>query len=88
MLGVQLLHATLAGEDVCQVVNAKRLLRDWMDGRQRLVGHVGLNVIPLCGDLIFLKDEFLLFAHTFLIIGLVLCGAKILNINRKKESEK
>jgi hypothetical protein len=65
MLGVQLLHAALAGEDVCQVVNAKRLLRGGMDGGQRLVRHVGLDVIPLRRNLILLKDEFFLFAHNF-----------------------
>jgi hypothetical protein len=44
-----------------KVVDSQRLFRGWMDGRQRLVGHVGLNVVPCCGQLMFLKDESLLF---------------------------
>jgi hypothetical protein len=32
-----------------------------MDGRHGLVGHVGENVVPLCGDFVLLQDEFLLF---------------------------
>ena len=63
MLGIQFLHAALAREDVCQVINAQRLLGDGMDGRQGLVGHVGLNVVPLCRNLTLLKDEFFLFSH-------------------------
>ncbi len=63
MLSVEFLHAALSGEDVCQVVNAEGLLGGGVDGRQRLVGHVGLNVVPLGRNLALLEDEFLLFSH-------------------------
>jgi hypothetical protein len=63
MLCVQLLHTALTGEDVCEVVDSQGLLRSRMDGRHGLVGHVSLNVVPLCWNLTLLEDEFFLFRH-------------------------
>ena len=71
VLGVQLLYTALTRENVCQVVDTQRLLRGRMDGRHGFVGHICLNVVPLCGDFALLEDEFFLFAHTFIDIGLV-----------------
>ena len=66
---VEFLHAALAWEYVGEVVNAQRLLRGGMDGRQRLVGHVGLNVVPCCGQFVLLKDKSLLFHKVDIFIS-------------------
>ena len=75
MLLVELLHAAFAGEDMGQVVDRQRLMCLRVDGRQCLVGHVGLYVVPLCGNLAFLKNEFLLFAHD-IVCFVVICLQK------------
>ena len=72
MLLVEFLHATLAWEDVCEIVHAQRLLRSGMDGRQRLVGHVSLNVVPCRRHLILLKDKSFLFHNGFIFNVIVL----------------
>jgi hypothetical protein len=69
MLGIQFLYTAFTGEDVCQIVNAKGLLGSWMDGGHGLVRHVSLNVVPLCGDLILLENEFFLFCHCVFVVG-------------------
>ena len=55
MLGVELLTGTFHAEDVSKVFGHHRLMGGRMEGRQRLVGHVGLDVIPLCGDVFLLQ---------------------------------
>jgi len=68
MLRVQFLHTALTGEDVCQVIDTQRLLRSRVDGRHGLVGHVCLNIVPLCWDLTLLEDEFFLFSHNIKVL--------------------
>ena len=79
VLGVELLHAAFAWEDVCQVIDAQGLLGSRVDGRHGLVGHVGLDVVPLCRNLTLLEDEFFLFSHNNISFGLVISGAKVRN---------
>ena len=56
-----------------------------MNGRQRLVGHVGQDVVPLCWNLTLLEDEFLLFSHDFKVLGIKISDAKVLNIIKNEE---
>ena len=55
MLLIELLHTALPWEDVGKVVNTKGLLRSRMDGRERLVRHVSLDVVPLLWQLTLVK---------------------------------
>ena len=63
VLGVQLLSAALHVEDVGQVLGLEGLVCLWVQGRQRLIGHVGLDIVPLLGYLVFFEQIFLLSFH-------------------------
>jgi hypothetical protein len=68
MLGVQFLYTTLTRKDARQVVHAQGLPGGRMDGRQGLVGHVGLDVIPCCRQLVLLQNKSLLSHLAFVLL--------------------
>ena len=53
--GVQFLTATFFGEDREQILGFERLMSGRMERGQRLVGHVGLDVVPIVRNLGFRK---------------------------------
>ena len=50
MLLVKLLARAFFIEDMCQVLNMKGLMGSRIERWQRFIGHVGLNVVPLTGN--------------------------------------
>lgn len=64
---VHFLAAELFGEDGVEVFGLEGLTGGRVEGWHGLVGHVGLNVVPLSWNLVFGEEVTLcLFAHDFL----------------------
>ena len=63
VLGIELLARTLFAEYMSQVFRTYGLVVLWVERWQRLGGHVGLDVVPLPGNLGFLEQKSLLFFH-------------------------
>ena len=61
---IEFLASALGSEDMAEVLGCERLVVGWVKRWQGLVGHVCLDVVPLCWDLFLCEDEFLLF-HIF-----------------------
>ena len=74
MFGVQFLDAALAREDVGQIVHTQRLLGGRMKRGHGLVGHIGLNVIPCCGQLVLLQNKSFLFHFGYVFILIMFKG--------------
>ena len=70
---IEFLASALGSEDMAEVLGCERLVVGWVKRWQGLVGHVCLDVVPLCWDLFLCEDEFLLF-HIFFLLLLPLGG--------------
>ena len=53
---IQFLTATFLGEDRIKFLGRKGLFCSRIKGRQRLVGHLGLNIIPIAGDFFLVQQ--------------------------------
>ena len=63
VLAIEFLFRTFITEDVGKILGRQRLLSGRIEGRQWLVGHLGLDIVPLGRNLVLLKDKSFLFAH-------------------------
>ena len=60
MLHVELLLGTFGSKDMTEVVCGESLVSCGVKRWQRFVDHIGLNIIPLLGNLVFIQNKFLL----------------------------
>lgn len=67
MLLVHLLAAGLHGEEREHIFRGHRLLGLGIQHGHGLVGHVRLDVVPLCGYLLFAEEEAFLLAHIIIV---------------------
>ena len=56
---IELLTGAFLIENMCQVVGMKRLVGSRIQRRHGLVGHLGLDVVPLTGNILLVQKEFL-----------------------------
>ena len=68
MLRIEFLFGALQTEDMRQVFGLERLFGGRIERRQRFVGHLSLNVVPLGGQVLLLKDKSFLLCHNTFIL--------------------